>query len=219
MGCIRTNWKNKMCLWCAFMITQTCFFRRQPEQTHKHTFLVIVFVINLLFDSNPPLLNIIPVYTLLKLLCPSVLSLPTRMKINVLFWWYNCVYSWRTSAGYICHLFLMRLCFIFSFLIIPGNESPRTVLFFLCRALVSVRQWDCEKMQETQIKKIREEKGRKKLPVRLGDRVRRTLFTVSSSAAGYNFGQSGKQCNQLIKHLRSKPDWVALLLWARHQSP
>lgn len=41
---------------------------------------------------------------------------------------------------------------------------------------------------------------------------------VSSKPPGCNFGHSGKQCKQLIKHLRSKPAWVVLFMWARHPS-
>lgn len=44
------------------------------------------------------------------------------------------------------------------------------------------------------------------------------VAVVSSKPPGCNFGHSGKQCKQLIKHLRSKPSWVFPFMWARHPS-
>lgn len=44
------------------------------------------------------------------------------------------------------------------------------------------------------------------------------VAAVPSSTPGYNFGLSGKQCKQLIKHLRSKPAWIAAFMWVRHPS-
>lgn len=86
------------------------------------------FVINLQFNCNAPLLNTNNTDTcpLLKLLCPSVLSHSNKERGLMYYSDGIIVFTvWRTSAGYICHLFLMRLCFIFSFLITAGNESPQ----------------------------------------------------------------------------------------------
>lgn len=44
------------------------------------------------------------------------------------------------------------------------------------------------------------------------------MAVVSSITSSCNFGYSGKQCNQLIKHLRRMHDRVAEFMWARHLS-
>lgn len=44
------------------------------------------------------------------------------------------------------------------------------------------------------------------------------MAAVSSNPLRYHFGHSGKQCSQLIKHLRYKPARVVSFLWPRHPS-
>lgn len=90
----------------------------------------------------------------------------------------------------------MRLCFIFSFLITAGNESPQDSSVLL--GVYYSFQSDCEKKQQTQTEETREEFTREMESKHIRD-------TVLLSHPAYNFGQSGKQCNRLIKHLRTKP--------------
>lgn len=68
-------------------------------------------------------------------------------------------------------------------------------------------------------KRNQEKKGRK-YEMRVNRCEEGALFVavVLSKPPGCYFGQSGKQCKQLIKHLRSKPAWVVPFMWARHLS-
>ena len=200
----------------AAVLSNKLHFHTHKQENDFHAFkITLAFVviplfliknlfslINLRFNCSIPLLNMNNAKTcpLLKLLCPSVLSHSNNG-------WGLMYYSdgiivftvWRTSAGYICHLFLMRLCFVFSFLITPGNESPQDSSVLLCVYHFQLQSdRDCEEKQQTQTEETREEFTRETEWKHIRD-------TVLSSRPGYNFGQSGKQCNQLIKHLRTEP--------------
>lgn len=88
----------------------------------------------------------------LRLGCFALLPspVPTRMKINGLFWMRNCVYSWRTNWLDLSFNF-DEAPFHFQFSHYTRQWEPRGHFCSSLRAaLVSVRQWDCDKKQETE---------------------------------------------------------------------
>lgn len=140
--------------------------------------------------------------------CPPTFQQRTRF--NVLFRWHNCVYSLKNKCWLYLPFIFDEALFHFQFSHY-GRQWEPPGQFCSARCLYHSFQSDCEKKQQTQTEGTREEFTREMEWKHIRD-------TVLLSHPGYNFGQFGKQCNRLIKHLRTEPSLTVAFMSAGRPS-